>query len=350
MIVQEIFTVTGNTDVTDDVIFCRRLEFVGPDAQLVVRPKSGAPLGAQRLLKIVASVISMTLAGGSGEITYNLDGDYFPKYELPLGDLGLDPETQANTGADGAPNFNQGPLPPADTASPNFDALLDPLHWIGPYPKAANGGNGAAGGRGGKGVTGANGPVLEIWTTEIDGVLNLDLRGQQGGLGGKGGNAQFGGNAQMGSTAVPGTDTTWLGVPNLTCKQGPGLGGDGGIGGNAGCGGDGGDGGNGGTAKVFYTSGVTLTNIHPSLTKGSGGQPGDPGKAGNGGKSGPAGANLPPCLPALVSQDGPGGNPCRPTTGDNNKEGGVSQIGADGQDGQYYTFSVKSIPQVPGLF
>ena len=347
MIVTQIFTVTGNTDVDDDVIFCRRLEFIGVAAQLVIKPKKGAPLGAQRILKIVTNVINTTLAGGSGEITYNLDGDFLPSIELPIGDLGLDPETQAKTGDDGTPSFNQGPLPPADIASPTFDAILDPLHFVGNYPKATDGGNGKPGGRGGKGVNGANAPIVEIWTTEIDGKLILDLRGQQGGVGGKGGNGQFGGNGQMGSTAVPGTDETWLGVPNPVCKQGPGLGGDGGKGGNAGCGGDGGDGGNGGTVKLFYTSGVNLANVTTNLTKGLGGQPGSPGNPGNGGKSGPPGANLPPCLPALNSQDGPNGSTC---IREGDKQTGVAQPGANGVDGQFYKYPVTAIPQMPGLF
>lgn len=346
MIVQEIFTVTGNTDVDDDVIYCRRLEFVGPGAQLVIKPKKDAPLGAQRVLKIVANVINTTLAGGSGEITYNLDGDYFPNFELPVGNLGLDPETQAKAGDNGDPNFNQGPLPPADIASPNFDPILDPLHYVGNYPKAQDGGNGKPGGRGGKGTKGSNAPVVEIWATEINGNLILDLRGQQGGNGGNGGNGQFGGNGQMGSAAVTGTDTTWLGVPNVICKQGPGLGGDGGRGGNAGCGGDGGDGGNGGIVKVFYTAGVDLTTIQTQLQKGIGGKAGNPGNPGNGGKSGPPGTNaLSPCVPALSSQDGPSGSGCRQS-----KEGGISQDGEDGVDGQYTPYQISSIPQFPGLW
>ncbi len=345
MIVQEIFTVTGNTDVDDDIIFCRRLQFIGPSAQLVIKPKKGAPPGAQRILKIVADVIdTATLAFGSGEITYNLDGDYLPYIELPIGDTGIDPETQAKAGDDGTPNFNQWPIP--DIASPSFDLVLDPTHFIGNYPRATDGGNGKSGGRGGKGVNGVNAPLVEIWTKEIDGNLILDLRGQQGGVGGKGGNGQFGGNGQCGSTAVPGTDTTWLGIPNLTCNQGPGLGGDGGKGGDAGCGGDGGDGGNGGTVRVFYTSAVNLANLTPNLQKGKGGLPGSPGNPGKGGKSGPPGANLPPCLPALTSQDGPDGKSCLSQTGE---KPGIAQPGADGVDGQIFKYLVSSIPQIPGL-
>ena len=128
MIITQIFTVTGNTDVDDDIIFCRRLVFVGPSAQLVIKPKKNAPPGAPRIIKIVANVIDSTLAGGSGEITYNLDGDYFPAVELPVGDNGIDPETQAKTGDDGKPSFNQGPIPLPDIASPNFDPILDALN------------------------------------------------------------------------------------------------------------------------------------------------------------------------------------------------------------------------------
>ena len=178
MIITQIFTVQGNTDVEDDIIFCRRLVFIGPSAQLVIKPKKNAPPGAPRILKIVANVIDSTLAGGSGEITYNLDGDYFPAVELPIGNNGIDPETQAKTGDDGKPSFNQGPILP-DIASPNFDPILDALN-LGNYPKATNGGDAAAGGRGNKGVNGTNAPIVEIWTTEINGKLALDLRGQQG--------------------------------------------------------------------------------------------------------------------------------------------------------------------------
>jgi hypothetical protein len=347
MIKTQIFTVTGNTDVTDDIIFCRRLEFVLPGAQLVIKPKPGAPPGAPRILKIVANVISTTLAGGTGEITYNLDGDFFPSFELPAGDLGLDPETQAKTGDDGKPSYNLGPLPPADIATPHHDPILDPLHYVGSYPKANNGGNGEPGGRGGKGVNGANAPIVEIWTTEISGNLVLDLRGQKGGIGGNGGNGQGGGNGQMGATAATGTDETWLGIPNLTCAQKPGLGGDGGKGGNAGCGGDGGDGGNGGTFKLFYTPTVNLANVTTRLEKGTGGQPGNPGSPGIGGKSGPPGVNVPPCVPALTSQNGTDGSRC---IRESNKEGGISQPGADGKDGKYNAIPIQAIPQMPGLW
>jgi hypothetical protein len=344
MIVTPIFTVTGNTDVDDDIIFCRRLEFIAPLPKLVIKPKKGAPPGAPRILKIVTDVISTVLAGGPGEITYNLDGDYFPIYQLPVGDTGLDPETQAKNGEDGSPSFNHGPLPLPELASPNFDPILDALKF-GSFPKATDGGHGAGGGRGGKGVKGTQAPLVEIWVKQIDGDLNIDLRGQQGGKGGKGGNGQFAGNGQVGASSVPGTEESWIGVPNPVCKQGPGLGGDGGKGGNAGCGGDGGDGGNGGTIKIFYTSGVNLAKIHPQLQKGIGGPVGDAGMPGKGGKSGPPGIQLPPCLPALNSQNGPDGSRCV-----SEGRGGVAQPGTDGLDGQYITYAVNNIPQMPGLW
>jgi hypothetical protein len=223
---------------------------------------------------------------------------------------------------------------------------LNPTQFIGSFPKATDGGHGAGGGRGGKGVKGAHAPLVEIWVKQIDGDLNIDLRGQQGGTGGKGGNGQFGGNGQGGAGSVPGTEESWIGVPNPVCKQGPGLGGDGGKGGNAGCGGDGGDGSNGGTVKIFYTAGVNLAKIHPQLQKGIGGPVGDGGIPGKGGKSGPPGLQLPPCLPALTSQNGPDGSRCV----SEGPRGGIAQPGADGLDGQYITYSVKNIPQMPGLW
>jgi hypothetical protein len=344
MINVPIYTVTGNTDITDDVLFCGLLEFTGPDAQLVIKPMPGAKPGARRMLKIVANVIDMTLAGGSGEITFNLDGDYLPYVELPIGDNGLDPETPAKPGDPGTPSYNLGPLPPADVATPNFTPL-NPLTYVGSYPKAQNGGDGAPGARGNRGTDGTDGPILEIWTTAINGKLTLDLRGQVGGVGGNGGNGEGGGNGQMGSAGTPGTGTSWTGVPYAECVQGPGLGGDGGKGGNAGCGGDGGDGGSGGNAKIFYTSGVNLANVVPQLQGGVGGQPGTGGTPGAGGKAGPAGTPVPPCTTALPSQDGSGGESCRSATGDN-KGGGVAKAGATGQDGQYSTYSITNLPKI----
>jgi hypothetical protein len=351
MIVQEIFTVAGKTYVDDDIIFCRHLVFATPgESSLVIVPKKGALPGAQRMLKIVTDDINSVLAAGVAKITYNLDGDI----TVPLLDNGLDPETPplpvippspSKSGVKGNPDFWQGPIPPADTATPNF--------WLpdligGSYPKAEDGGDGKAGGKGGKGVKGVNGSTLEIWVKQIIGDVQIDLRGQSGGGGGQGGNGQFGGEGQNGSTAVLGSDPNWLGVPNIICKQGPGLGGDGGRGGNAGCGGDGGDGGNGGNLKVFYVTGADLSKLHSKLQKGVGGSPGPAGTQGKGGKQGSPGVNISPCLTALSSQDGSNGDPCRQDTG--KEGGGISLNGKDGKDGQYITYVVTSLPHVSSLW
>ncbi len=190
MINTPLVTVLGNYDVTDDIIFCNVLQFVGLSPQLVIRPVPGSKVGARRLLKIVANIIDTTGSTGA-TITYNLDNNLEP----PAGNFPsfADPATQAKTGADGTPNAWQGPLP--DTASPNFFPPVIP----GPFPRAEDGGDGYAGGRGGTGAQGIDGPTLEIWTTNVIGGVTIDLRGQQGGNGGKGGNGQFGGQGQMGS-------------------------------------------------------------------------------------------------------------------------------------------------------
>lgn len=344
MIVTPLVNVVGNYDVTDDVIFCDLLQFGGIQPQLVIRPMSGAQPGARRLLKIVAKVIDTTGSTGA-TITYNLDNNF----EVPAGNIPsfADPTTQAKKGADGSPNFWQGPLPPANTASPNFSLLLDGPGYIGAFPKGTDGGDGAPGGAGADGAQGLDGPIVEIWTTNITGSLTIDLRGQQGGDGGNGGNGQFGGAGQGGSVAVPGTDTTWLGVPNLVCNQVAGLGGDGGRGGNAGCGGFGGNGGDGGFVKVFYTSGVNVAALTTMLQGGKGGNGGTAGKPGQGGAAGTPGTNVPPCIPTQNSQNGPDGLAC-PFSG-NDVKGGISQAGGPGQDGQFSSFQVNSIPQISGI-
>ncbi|MGA2666300.1 MAG: hypothetical protein ABSF83_15290 [Nitrososphaerales archaeon] len=343
MIVTPILNVVGNHDVTDDIIFCGLLQFGGVQPQLVIRPMPGAKVGAQRLLKIVANVIDTTGSTGA-TITYNLDNNT----EVPLGNFPsfADPTTQAKTGAAGSPNFWQGPIPPAQTASPNFNILLDPIGYIGSFPKATDGGDGAAGGRGADGTQGLNGPIVEIWTTNVIGSLTIDVRGQQGGNGGNGGNGQFGGAGQGGSVAVPGTDTSWTGVPYLVCNQTAGLGGDGGRGGNAGCGGNGGGGGNGGTVRVYYTGGVNLAAFSPMVAGGGGGNGGSPGNPGNGGAAGTPGTNLPPCLPTQQSQNGPNGSPC--PGGNETRGGGGALPGTPGASGQYMTLQVSKIPQVSG--
>ena len=340
MINTPLVTVLGNYDVTDDIIFCNVLQFVGISPQLVIRPVPGSKVGARRLLKIVANIIDTTGSTGA-TITYNLDNNFEP----PAGNFPsfADPTTQAKTGADGTPNAWQGPLPPADTASPNFNPIWDTLH-AGPYPKAADGGDGYPGGRGGTGRQGMDGPTLEIWTTNVIGGVTIDLRGQQGGNGGKGGNGQFGGTGQGGSPGITGTDTSWTGVPYVVCVQPPGLPGDGGRGGNAGCGGDGGDGGNGGFVKIFYTSGVNVAALPTMLQGGKGGNPGSPGNPGKGGGAGSLATSIPvACGTGQNAQNGPDGDACR---GGDTQKGSIAQPGSPGADGSVKTYVVKNIPQV----
>jgi hypothetical protein len=356
MIVTQVFTVTGKTTVDDDLIFCRHLVFADPvEAKLVIIPKKGAKPGALRMLKIVANDINAVLAP-KAEITFNLDNDL----TAPIVENGLDPETPlsvpplplqpSKVGGKGNPDWAVPllpcPLKDPSIASPNFCPI--PVDLPGTYPKATDGGNGKPGGKGGKGVDGLRAPILEIWTNGIAGDIEIDLRGQSGGQGGLGGSGQFGGRGQDGAVAVPGTETTWLGVPNPICKEGAGLGGTGGMGGNAGCGGDGGDGGDGGVFKVFYTAGVNLAKFHPNVTRGFGGSPGSPGNPGKGGAPGNPGLNLPPCpATTLLSQKGPDGDMCRQTEGG---KGGISQKGNDGKDGQIFQWQVTALPHVASLW
>jgi hypothetical protein len=356
MIKTFIFTVAGNTNVDDDVIFCNRLVFTGPTPKLVIKPKNEAAPGSQRILKIVADTID-TQGSSDPEITYSLAKEFewvqviplTPKqkveiFEVPFTDKGLDPETQATAGEDGQPNFDHGlpplPPPPNSVATPDFIPLLD----IGAFPKASSGGNGLPGGKAKIGEKGSNAPVLEIWTKEIVGPkLKLDLRGQKGGDGGAGGNGQFGGKGQTGSPGVGGFDSTWLGVPIPVCVTKPGLGGDGGAGGNAGCGGDGGDGGDGGFIKIFYTAGTNISNFEPLYTKGQGGIAGKPGSPGKGGRAGPPGLTAVECPPALISPDGQDGSRCFLGNAD---LPGMAIDGKDGADGYYLIRQVANIPRV----
>ena len=344
MIVELLSLVTGKRLIDDDVLFTHRLQFLpGVEApKIVIVPKKDAPLGAQRVLKIVADTID-TGSGLNAQITYNLDGDF----TLPIVDTGLDPVTKAKNGDKGSPDYSPslGGLIPADTALPNY-SILDPLHFIGNYPKANSGGDGESGGKGGSGAKGMDAPVLEIWTKEILGDgLTIDLRGQEGGDGGQGGTGQRGGDGQGGSAAVEGTDENWLGVPNIICAQRPGMGGDGGRGGNAGCGGDGGNGGNGGVFKLFYTSGVAVAKFTPMMQGGDGGIIGSPGAPGSGGQGGPPGLNILSCSATASSVNGSDGLYCR-----SQNEGGISKRGTDGTDGYQFSHEVAAIPKIPGLF
>ncbi len=146
---------------------------------------------------------------------------------------------------------------------------------------------------------------------------------------------------------IPGTEESWIGVPNPVCIQQAGLPGDGGKGGNAGCGGDGGDGGNGGTVKIFANLRSELWLRYILSFKrgfgpvGDGGQP--QGKVVQQVTLGLSASTMQNCF--LSSQNGADGSRC---ISEGRKS--VSQPGADGVDGQYFTRVVSNIPQLPGLW
>lgn len=172
-------------------------------------------------------------------------------------------------------------------------------YWPNPASTGANGSTwGADGQDGGDGdqnphpsknggaaaVTAA--PTLTMWV--LDATNNLppiDLRGQQGGTGGRGQDGGRGGDGHQGRRA----SGHWY----SGCCRGVGHGGDGGDGGDGGRGGKGGRGGEGGAITVL-TSAESLSVFAADtpqidVNPGSGGLGGLPGNGGQGGRGGPAG-------------------------------------------------------------
>lgn len=130
------------------------------------------------------------------------------------------------------------------------------------------------------------GPTITMYI--LDSTSNLppiDLRGQNGGLGGRGQDGGRGGDGDCGRRA----DGTVFGG----CCRGAGFGGNGGQGGDAGRGGKGGNGGGGGRITILTTApGIAVLQSAPpsiDVNGGAGGPGGDPGSSGNGGTGGPAG-------------------------------------------------------------
>lgn len=174
-----------------------------------------------------------------------------------------------------------------------------PAYWPSPAPDGAQGcGPGANGHPGTDGNqnpginTGANAvvdaPIITMYLRNAtNGLPPIDLRGQQGGAGGRGQDGGRGGDGQCGEKAE---GSYWSG-----CCRGVGWGGDGGKGGKGGRGGRGGDGGRGGRITVL-TPPASITAIdaqHPAIdiNPGAGGVGGPPGNPGAGGKGGPAGSS-----------------------------------------------------------
>lgn len=172
-------------------------------------------------------------------------------------------------------------------------------YWPNPAPRGANGnGPGANGQDGADGDQnphpskngGANAvtdaPIITMYV--LDATNNLppiDLRGQDGGTGGRGQDGGRGGDGDCGRRA----DGTFFGG----CCRGVGFGGDGGQGGDAGRGGKGGRGGEGGKLTLLTTAAsiTALDTAPPSIDvqPGNGGAGGPPGTPGQGGSGGPAG-------------------------------------------------------------
>ena len=171
--------------------------------------------------------------------------------------------------------------------------------------------------------------VLELWVLKMTGSPRFDLRGQDGGPGGRG---QDGGEGGRGADGWP-EEYDWIGF----CARGAGAGGDGGPGGNGGNGGPGGRGGHGGRL-TFYAPAPVLTayaagGFWLSTDGGDGGMPGGPGAPGQGGRGGLVGARPKNC--AMSSGDRHDGAPGR--------IGAQGLSGGQGAKGEHFGDSTKLV-------
>lgn len=131
-------------------------------------------------------------------------------------------------------------------------------------------------------------PTLTMYVFDTtNNIPPIDLRGQNGGTGGRGQNGGRGGNGQVGLRA----NGTLFGG----CCRGVGFGGNGGQGGDGGRGGKGGTGGQGGRVTLLTSEAsiVALSAAPPMIdvnggAGGGGGLAGDPGPGGTGGPAGTA--------------------------------------------------------------
>ena len=173
-----------------------------------------------------------------------------------------------------------------------------PAYWPSPAPAGPRGNGAGANGHPGTdgnqnpGINnGANAvvdaPIITMYLRNgTNGLPPIDLRGQQGGVGGRGQDGGRGGDGETGEDA----DGTFFGG----CCRGVGHGGDGGKGGKGGRGGRGGDGGRGGRITILTTP-ASITAIdaqHPAIdvNPGTGGIGGPAGNPGASGLAGPAGS------------------------------------------------------------
>lgn len=172
-------------------------------------------------------------------------------------------------------------------------------YWPNPAPNGANGSSAGANGEDGgdgdpsphsskNGGADALTPAPIVTMYLLDGSSNIppiDLRGQDGGAGGRGQDGGRGGDGARGLRA----DGTFFGG----CCRGVGFGGNGGQGGDGGRGGKGGRGGDGGRVTILTTPpGIAVMAAAPpaiDINRGQGGPGGLPGNPGTGGAGGPAG-------------------------------------------------------------
>ena len=199
------------------------------------------------------------------------------------------------------------PTPPSPSPAPS-GATYDPgPNTSGPaaYENGVRGGDGMHGNLGvdANPIAGANcaqGDVLILVGTSavLHGALVVDLRGRDGGNGGRGQDGGNGGNGEQGSRAQ--FSCGWFHI--CTCTRGPGHGGDGGNGGNAGNGGNGGCGQQGANLVLDTIDGSPFGGDIASfgiasidLTGGLLGEPGAPGDAGTAGHAGYGGRGSTAC-------------------------------------------------------
>ncbi|WP_156421393.1 hypothetical protein [Aureimonas sp. AU40] len=179
------------------------------------------------------------------------------------------------------------------------------------------------GARGMPGSPGDSGGAVSIHVLqEIEGTLNVNLRGQNGGTGGDGQKGDKGATGPRGQNAV----SIWT-----ECKR---SGQDGGVGAVGLPGGNAGDGGSGGQGGVFYlfrvNEKISSASYSFSASGGRGGRPGHPGIGGDGGDGGEGGHG-----------DGWCGGGNRGSQGPQGPTGAEGNPGADAGDG---TVIAKSIP------
>ncbi len=225
---------------------------------------------------------------------------------------------------------------PKETSSPSVPLKpATPPDW----PQATSvaslrGRDGSSGMTGGQGTHGQIAPELELWFLQSTGFPAIDLRGQDGFLGGRGGDGGDGGRGQKGCNTAK---------KNLFCSQEQGGGGDGGNGGRAGDGGRGGDGGVGGKFSVFTIQSVINNWLQSGLTisvdGGSAGSGGDSGRPGEGGPGGAKGDKVHSVCPNNNRTPGVKGN-----------SGASGSRGANGNKGILLTNSIQYSAITPSEF